>query len=76
MKEQVYSQCMKKYYCPADCIRIVNGLQAATYWINGCIPEDIYSSRDVRTNKPVIVYVFDRDKSKPFYDLWQKYELK
>lgn len=75
MKEKVYSQSMKNYYCPADCVRVVNGLQAASYWLNGCAPEDIYPSRD-RTNKPVLVYVFDTQKSKPLYKLWQQYELK
>lgn len=76
MREKVYSKTMKHWYYPDECIRIVNQLQAAAYWINGCAPEDIFPSRDSNTGLPINVYVFNRDKSKPLFKKWLDYELK
>lgn len=35
---------------------------------------DIYTSRD-KDDNPVLVFVFDKESSKPAYDLWCKHEL-
>ena len=76
MKSKVYSSLLENYYYPDECVRVVNQLQAASYWINGCAPVDIYPSRDLRTGQAIIVYVFNREKSKPLYEKWNNYELK
>lgn len=63
---------IKRYYDEKDAIKVLNPLQAAYYWAYGCIPLDIYSSRDYETNKPVIVYVFSRKATQEtgVYDKW------
>ena len=53
-------------------IKIVNATQAAFYWLNGCPPLDNYPSRDHKTNKPIMVYVFRRSETKDLFDLWCK----
>ena len=39
-------------YDAASSIRLVNPTQIAAYWANGCIPKDIYVTRDFKTNRP------------------------
>lgn len=75
MKDTIRGTYSGKEYCASDAIRIANPLQAASYWANGLIPLDIYPIRDRETNKPTIIYVFDRKKSKPLFDRWCKKEL-
>lgn len=76
MREKVYSNTMKKVYYPDECIRIINPLQAAAYWVNGCEPVDIFPSRDSNTGQPISVFVFNKEKSKPLFKKWMDYELK
>lgn len=75
MKEKVLSQVTKEYYVPSETVRIVNGLQAAAYLAHGAKILDIYSSRDFKTNKPIIVYLFGRKDTTELYDAWCKHEL-
>lgn len=65
----------KEYYAN-KAIRIANPLQAASYWMNGLCPLDIYPIRDRETNKPTIIYVFDRADSKELFDRWCNKELR
>lgn len=62
----------RKSYAAGDLIKIVNATQAAFYWLNGCPPLDNYPSRDHKTNKPIMVYVFRRSETKDLFDLWCK----
>ena len=64
----------KEYYAK-DAIRILDPKQAALYWNNHVEPLDIYPSRDYKTNKALIVFVFKRDETKEVFDLWCKHEL-
>ena len=62
----------RKEYAPGDLIKIVNSTQAAFYWLNGLAPLDSYPSRDFKTKKPVMVFVFRRNETKELFDLWCK----
>lgn len=55
-----------------DTVKIVNQKQATLYIKNGLKPLDIYCSN----TEDILVYVFDKKKSKPLFDLWCKHELK
>ena len=63
-----------KYYNLFESVRILNLKQATAYIDNGIMPLDIYTSRD-ENNKPVLVFLFDREETKEVYDLWCKHEL-
>ena len=52
-------------------IPIVNPKQAAFYWSKGVEPIDIYPSVDINTGLPIIVFVFNRDKTYILYKEWQ-----
>lgn len=54
---------MEKY------VEIVNVKQAHLYIKNGLNPVQVYWGRDR------VVYLFDRDKSKPLFDLWREHKL-
>ncbi len=70
MKETVRSQTTGKEYAPSDVVRIVNQLQAATYMAHGAELLDVYSSRDYKTHRPTMVYIFNRAATTPLYDAW------
>ena len=36
---------------------------------------DIYTSRDKKTNEPILIFVFDRESSQEAYDLWCDHKL-
>ena len=63
-----------KYYNLYDCVRILNLNQVDAYLKYGVMPLHIYVSKD-KNNKPVIVFLFDREETKEVYDLWCKHEL-
>ena len=50
-------------------IQIVNVKQAHLYIKNGLNPVAVYWGRDR------VVYLFDKEKSKPLFDLWREYKL-
>lgn len=56
-------------------IRILNPQQVAAYIEYGLMPIDIYTSKDEKTGKKVLVFLFDRQETKAAYDLWCKHEL-
>lgn len=62
-------------YFSDDIVRILNIDQAAAYLKNGVELIDIYVSKDKVKDKDLLVFVFDRESSKPFFDLWCKHEL-
>ena len=64
-----------KSYYPKDVVRILNIQQVIAYLKYGVELLDIYPSADYETNKPLLVCLFDRNKSKEAYDLWCKREL-
>lgn len=64
-----------KPYSAEKCVRLVNPAQIAAYWVNGCVPKDVYVTRDYSTNRPTIVAIFDREETKDYFDKWCKHEL-
>lgn len=73
--EKIKGKFSNKEYYAKDAIRILDPKQAALYWNNHVEPLDIYPSRDYKTNKALIVFVFKRDETKEVFDLWCKHEL-
>lgn len=73
---EVHSEVTGKTYHPSSCVRIVNVLQACAYLYNNVQLLDVYPSKDLRTGRPMVVFIFDRNGSKWAYDLWCKHELK
>lgn len=63
-------------YDPNKVVRILNTQQTAAYLKYGAELLDVYQSIDVKTGAPLLVYIFDRDKTKNLYDLWCKHKLK
>lgn len=76
MNNKMFSHITNRYYDIKKCVRIVNTTQAAAYMCNGAEPIDIYASRHYETGNPIIVFLFDREKTADLYDKWCKYELK
>ena len=64
-----------KTYDPTKAVRILNMQQVAAYMNYGVDLIDLYSSKDVKTGKPILVFIFDKEESKEAYDLWCKHEL-
>lgn len=55
-----------------DNIIIVNPKQAAFYWEEkGLQPVHIYPTRDINTNEPLIVFVFQKSATKEAWAEWQ-----
>lgn len=70
--QKVIPSFIPKPYIAADAIRILNTAQAAFYWADGVEPVDFYLSKNRKTGKPCIVYVFIRDEQQKSYDAWVK----
>lgn len=76
MEEYAHSDTIGKDYAPSRVVRILNIQQAIAYIKNNVELLDLYTSFDEKTGKDVLVFIFDRQKSKWAYDLWCKHELK
>ena len=75
METKVKGKYSGKLYYASDAIRILDPFQATLYWSNGIEPLDIYPSRHYATNKPLLVFVFNRAETKDVFDKWCKHEL-
>ena len=64
-----------KKYDPGKSVRILNMQQVAAYMDYGVELIDLYPSKDNKTGKPILVFIFDREESKEAYDLWCNHEL-
>lgn len=76
MNGKIIGKFSNKEYLASEAIRILDPNQAALYWANNVEPLDIFPSRDYKTGKALIVYVFKRSETKEVFDLWCKHELK
>lgn len=76
MKEYITSDVTGKTYATKDVVRILNTQQVIAYLNNGIELLDVYPSYDERSDKPLLVYIFDRAASKEAYDKWCRRELK
>ena len=71
----VKSKFTGKTYDPGQSVRILNMQQVAAYMDYGVPLIDLYSSKDIKTGKPILVFIFDREESKEAYDLWCDHRL-
>lgn len=53
-------------------ITIVNPLQAAFYVANGVDILDVQLSKDRKSERPILIYLFKREETKEVFDLWCK----
>lgn len=60
-----------EFFDEKDAVRILNPKQASFYWARGIKPWSIYPSKDLRTDEPIIVFLFSRSKTKELYEEWQ-----
>ena len=66
----------KKYdYFSKEYVRILNVFQAASYLNAGLELIDLYVSNDKETQKNRLVFVFEKEASKPYFDKWCSHEL-
>lgn len=70
MNEMIRSNLTGHNYRKKEAIFIVNPTQAAFYMENDLMPIDMYSSKDYKTQKPIVVFAFNREKTKPLFDKW------
>lgn len=73
--KKIKSRFTSQDYYSNEAIRILDPMQAALYWTNGVIPLDIFPSRDYKTDKALIVYVFRKSETKEVFDKWCRREL-
>lgn len=64
-----------KYYDPQKSCRILNMTQLASYMDYGVELLDLYTSKDYKTKKPILVGVVDRNDSYEAYKLWCEHKL-
>ena len=62
-------------YFSTDIVRILNLKQAMAFISNGAELIDIYTSKDRKTDNPILIFVFDKESTKDLYELWMKHEL-
>lgn len=75
MENKIESRFTSQDYYASEAIRILDPFQAALYWSNGVTPLDIFPSRNYKTNKALIVYVFRKTDTKDVFDKWCRHEL-
>ena len=54
-----------------DTVKIINQLQMARYMKHGVKPVDMFY--DYETDK--VIFVYDKEETKPLFDLWIRREL-
>lgn len=65
-----YSKITGRYFNVFETVRILNIAQATYYIENDSFPLDVYASKDLKTERPVLVFVFAREDTKELYDSW------
>lgn len=70
MNETIRSNLTGHIYRNDESINIVNVAQAAFYMENNLMPLDIYPSKDYKTKKPIMVFTFNKEETKPLFDQW------
>ncbi len=75
MENKIKSGFTHKEYSPEKVCRIVNMAQLAAYLEHGVELLDLYSSRDRKTGRPMLVGVVDKKQSYEAYRKWCEHEL-
>lgn len=68
--ERAESAVTGKIYQLGDAMRILNVKQAMFYMKNNVELYDMYPSQDFKTGKDVLVFIFSKSQSKPYYEQW------
>lgn len=76
MENKAYSYTTNKYYDIKKCVRVGLPKLQALYLKHNVPLYDVYYTDDLYSGEPVVIMLFDKEKSKPLYELWQKHELK
>lgn len=75
MEYKIKSDITGKKYDVKNSCKIINIRQQTLYLKHGVPLLDLYVGKNYETGDDIIVMVFDREKSKPFYEKWINYEL-
>ena len=76
MNNKVYSHTTNKCYDVKKTVRVGIPKLQALYLKHNVKLLDVYYTEDIYTQDPVVIMLFDKEQSKPYYDLWLKHELK
>lgn len=68
----VYSRIFNATYDTGKSVRVVNPSQMQFYLENDALPKDIYITKNFKTNRDMVVMVFDRDETADLYRLWEE----
>lgn len=71
MAEIIKSALTGKEYKLSSVVRLINIQQSCFYVSEGIMPVDIYVSKDFITNKPMLVFLFDKMETKDLYAQWK-----
>lgn len=71
----VHSYVTGKDYYTHEVVRIVNVKQALLYMKHTCDLFDLYVSTDYNSNEPIFCFIFSKEQTKPYFDLWCRHEL-
>lgn len=67
-----YSKIIGERYNLFECVRIVS-LPQVIFYIENDIPLlDVYSSKDVKTGRKILVFLFKKEDTKEIYEEWCK----
>jgi hypothetical protein len=75
MKDFITSNVTNKKYIPSEIVRIINISQVIGYLNHGAELLDVYPSYDYKSDKQILVFIFNRKDTTQLYDLWCKHEL-
>lgn len=74
MEQIIISNTTKNAYYPSKVCRIINPKQQEFYLKHELTVLDIYLSKDYTTGKPIVVMVFSKEQTKPYYEQWRNME--
>ncbi len=67
----VYSRIFNATYDTGKSVRVVNPSQMQFYLENDALPKDIYITKNFKTNRDMVVMVFDRTETADLYKQWE-----
>ena len=65
-----YSKIAGEKYNLFECVRIIYIPQVVFYLEHDVPLLDVYSSKDKKTGKPILVFLFKKEDTKDIYKLW------
>lgn len=68
----VYSRIFNATYDTGKSVRVVNPSQMQFYLENDALPKDIYITKNFKTNRDMVVMVFDRTETADLYKQWEE----